>query len=330
MFYYLQAILRVFHRPTMVDPAKCLLDPNSDMRTDYFLCLYMSWALTVCCDPHDSDSGHKILSKFQVVSITHSKVPYPPEHEFILIETLDHSDQTTRHFILERMITTVTSNHLASDRSHAHSAKLLDRLKKIAKAVIALISGSSELSILEEGTSTAMSSTNSLSLQVVDQTTLASTESMDIVSESLEKSKDTRIQALDRFLGQDNLSKRRFHGKVVQYFKPNDLTLFQFSLIAHNAHDLYPTYSSFGDQCYFYAGLVYAAAKEIGGVHPSINADVSQDDDMVYTIDSHLGKEYGRWNGIKVKDVDPSCVRAVVGKYKESQTRYISEVSVVL
>jgi len=86
-------------------------------------------------------------------------------------------------------------------------------------------------------------------------------------------------------------------GCNVQYFKPKKLTLLEFAVLAHVVHGAFPEYLHLSSQCYFYAGLVYAAAEKFAGVLALENADKSG---VVFNHGSHLSGLYGRWGGFKV------------------------------
>jgi len=101
----------------------------------------------------------------------------------------------------------------------------------------------------------------------------------------------------------------------MQYFLPNHLTLFELAILAHVVHKEFPTYLLLGEDCYFYAALVYQAAKIYFGARPVANPDKTQDD-LIYHINKHLPIRYGRWNGLMVKRVNPRAVSNVVAKYK--------------
>ena len=103
------------------------------------------------------------------------------------------------------------------------------------------------------------------------------------------------------FLEENFIHSPRLCGQNVQYFKPNHLSLFELALLANVVHDLYPTYSLLGRQCYFYANLVYTAAKIHFGVCPCPSKNIDETQDMVYIIDSHwhLSNKFGRWKGLR-------------------------------
>ena len=56
-------------------------------------------------------------------------------------------------------------------------------------------------------------------------------QTSDLMSNSLEKSDNTL--AVDRFLGQNYVHSPQYHGQIVGYFKPAQLTLFHLVLFGH-------------------------------------------------------------------------------------------------
>ena len=153
--------------------------------------------------------------------------------------------------------------------------------------------------------------------------TLSATQSAEFVSDSLDKADN--CPATDRFLGQNFVYDKRYASQNVQYFLPNHLTLFELAILAHVVHMEYPTYSLLGEDCYFYATLVYQVAKTYFGACPLVNADKTQDN-LIYHIDSHLPARYGCWNGLMVKRVNTKFVSHVVAKYKKAHTEFIAQV----
>jgi hypothetical protein len=284
---------------------KLLYNPDGNTTVDQFLFNLKSWAM------HTSDDFDKALSDINVSCIMHSKVPENPEHEFLIIETLDR-DKTLKRFILERMTskTASTANFPGED---IRGTKLIPMIKDLVSSICSSDDLSSEIEALEGG---------SARQSIKDKTFLMSVESAKVVSKSLDNKEETL--AIDRFLGETKVFDRRWHGQIVQYFKPNDLTLFQLAAIANMVNILFPNYSKLDNHCYFYAALVYAVARDIGKIRPSVNAD--EGGDLLYNIDSHLFDKFGRWKGLKVASVDPELVAQIVKLYKKSEADLIFSV----
>jgi hypothetical protein len=140
----------------------------------------------------------------------------------------------------------------------------------------------------------------------------------------IDKSDDT--PAVDRFLGQNYLRSPHYHGQIVAYFKPDKLTIFEVILLAHVVHEMHPTYTLLGEQCYFYTRIIYAATQQIFGVSPSKSAN--ENEDLVYFIDSHLTTpvKYGRWKGILINIVDEDAVSKVKDAYAVTYSDQIAKV----
>jgi hypothetical protein len=75
-----------------------VLRADMDLTTDTFFLLYKTWA-------EKDTNPHKILSQFEVLCVMHNKLPESPEHEFLIIETIDKQNKR-KLFILERTIQT--------------------------------------------------------------------------------------------------------------------------------------------------------------------------------------------------------------------------------
>ena len=295
-----------FSQSIMLDQeAKALLyDPNSKTNVDQFLLNLKFWAM----DP--SAEFEESLSFINVECIMHNKVLESPEHEYLIIKTVDR-ENIVKYFILERMMSNLPGANDLPAGEVLRGTKLLKRMKELANSICS--SDESALAALERGS------------PISDNTCLTSVESLKVVSDTLTKVENL---AIDRFLGESMVYDKRWHAQNVQYFKPNDLTLFQLAIVADVIHKLFPNYTSLDKHCYFYAGLVYAVAQQIGGIRPLINADETKDD--VYHIDKHLFDKFGRWNGLKVADVDAGIVTSVVKIYKQYHTLHIASVSSIL
>jgi hypothetical protein len=287
-----------------IEAKRLIYDNEGIMGVKQFLFNMMSWAMNT------DDDFDKVLSDIEVVSIMHNKVPEAPEHEFLIVETVDR-EGTKKHFILERMMSKILT--IGNPPTEVYrGTKLLPLVKDLVNSIC---SSDDELSNLESGT---------FGSSVPDKAFLTSIESVKVISEHLDKKEKLENVAIDRFLGEAKVFEKRWHGQIVQYFKPNDLTLFQLAIIADVINKLFPTYTSLDKHCYFFAALVYAIAKDVAKIRPSVNAD--EGGDMRYTIDSHLADRFGRWKGLKVASVDPELVYQIVKVYKKEETKMISSV----
>ena len=145
----------------------------------------------------------------------------------------------------------------------------------------------------------------------------------DLTSSPLDKLDDS--PATDQILGQNFVrTAKKWHAQIVQYLKPNDLTLFQLVFLACVVHKLYPKCSLPEEQSCFFAGLVYSAVEKQFGVCPLKNANETKD--LVYIIDSHLSNNFFRWKGIMVHKFDPQQVSEVISMYKEAYPQRIVKV----
>lgn len=290
----------------MSDGEILVLDPICSQSVETFLYIITSWA-------GQTSEHEKILDRFRVVCIMHNKNPTPPEHEYLIIETVDQEENDkVRFFILERTISNQQSAvcHAEDDRDKKKK-DTFEQFKRLATTAVSTL-GSSEahMASMEEGSA---SSERSLK----DEMSLAIIQSTDLVSDSINKT--VKVPAVDRILGGSNIGSMKYHGQNVQYFKPKRLSLFELVLLAKVVHEKYPVYSLLYSQCFFYARLVYAAAESYAQVLTSENADKTQKD-LVYIRGSHLSDKYGRWKGVKVFRMDPLAdeVQNVVCSFKEN------------
>jgi hypothetical protein len=246
---------------------------------------------------------------------------------------LDAADgNKSRLFILECVVSkgeqhNIEINKVDTDTDSSSNTEtilnpFLKSIKQIVDATCAVLTSkssdsSSQLSLMEEGSlQHSHSSSSSASESMTDKLTVSASQAVGASSEAISESFDKdKVPANDRFLGESFATSHQWNGRNVQFFKPNNLNLFELALLAHVVHEQYPTYSMLRNHCYFYASLVYDAAEALGGIRPSQNADITGND-VVYNIDSHLTQRYGRWNGLKVGRMDPKEVSNMVAKFK--------------
>lgn len=294
----ISSILDFRTRPKMptVDPTKILLDPSRSFDTDSFLLTYTTWASQPSVETDFKCRQENILNEFDVELIMHNKVPSGTEHEFLIIDTKDQQG-VHRIFLLER-----TLGESRVEPAAPESTNLAEKLMNAATSAYALSKdpSTSPLRAMEEGSS-------SQRLSSKDHITLSATQIANIISDSVDKG--PHINAKDRFLGGKHLTLPRWGcSQNVQFFRPNRLSLFEFAVLANVVHEMHPDYTYLGTQCYFYAELVYAAAKDHFGVrHSEENLD-----------DAHLRSKFGRYKGAKVNVVTRDEIDKTVVMYKKA------------
>jgi hypothetical protein len=290
-----------------------LFDNTCSMKTEIFRYIYGKWAKA-------TSNPEGTLNQLQVQTITHNKSPTATEHEFLIVETIDKSDQESKPkiFLLDRIVSGETVR--ADDPRLSNIPTTKEKLKRLGSSAVSMLPGvrpTSELRSMEEGSSFSSSST---SLSSLDKSTALLTKSADVVA-SL---KSEFVLAEDRVRGESYVRSLNCHGQVVQYFKPNNCSLFELVCMAQAVHDLHPTYTVEADQCYFYAGLIYEATKQHFGQVPTENADESKS--TLYGIDGHLSGKQGRIVGVKVCLIEQNEVNAVIGKFKKDYREQIAKV----
>jgi hypothetical protein len=292
----------------IVDPSATIFDPNMLITTKIMLHYCSNLAMLPQWDSRPPD---EILSYFNVKSISHHKVHQSPEHEFLVIETVNPSNKPYR-FILERRLESKPSV-VAAEPTYA--TKLLDKSKKLMHTLTTFVVPESELVSMEAGSSPSYSSSppfTSDSLSIGDRSMISLVQTSDLLSTSLEK---TGLPANDSFRGENSVFTPSYQGQTMEYFKPNHVTLFNIALLADVVHEMYPTYSVVGEQCFFYARVIYTAVKDIFGICPSQSSDEGQP--LVYDIDLHLTNagRYGRWKNLCVSSMDEETVSKVRAAY---------------
>ena len=319
---FFKQFLSFFKSPTMdsldLNPFDIFFDPNTILKSKLFLLLLTNWA-SMTPDPEDS------ISRFKVQRITHYKLPTPPEHEFLVIETLDELLGQTKQFILDRTASRQGGTTMpdpsadpapSADPSAVLTSRVVERLKKFVAAITTLFSARSEplLTSMEEGSSLQLSPGSSITsdpLSMADKVSLSLTETADLISDSLNISDNS--PAFDRFLGQNHVNSPRWQGQKIQSMIIYNLTLFDFVILAHVIHELYPTYSILKEQCYFYAGLVYSSVRAQWEVSdcPSGPTDQSQS---------------GQYQGMKVEWVEGQDVSNAISSYLAIRPQVLAKV----
>jgi hypothetical protein len=296
----------------VVDPTRILFHPRSIMNTDNFLYTYTNWASTPpILSKNYKFTSKDILHEFSILCLIHVKRPVAPEHEYLVIDTIDKSGNH-QFFGLERMGSDeghdAGPQDIPEDRSRNPGRKLKDSCSASCMDPLAALEQSSHL-------------TSADCLQIsTDNITVSSVHSAALLLKSIDKSPGT--PAIDRIFGQSYVVSPTRSGQNVQYFQPNGMSLFQFAVLAEVVHNQHPTYSLLGAQCFFYAGLVYTAAKKIFGICPNLSTV-----GVAYVTDSHLPDRYGRYKGVKVTEVNSEDVSAAVTAYR---IEYEDEVALVI
>jgi len=302
LFTYLYSF---FESPDMeldLDPYESVFDPLIMVKSRLLLLLLCQWA-SMTDDPVD------IISRFKVTKISHMKLSFQPEHEFILIHVFDTTLGMTKQFILDRTGSRAAAEEPAElverDTPGTPSNRALERLKKFASAIATIFSTKSDLQSesMEEGSSQASD------LSVADKATLSLTETADLVSDSFGITEG--FPAVDRFLGEQHVGKESWKGEVIQTVEPDDLTFFDLTILAHVAHELHPTYEYLKEQCYFYSGLVFGA----------VAAEWDRTGTRTFNQPGH-----GRYKGYKVKLVEGAEISKLIENYRLVRPRVISKV----
>lgn len=342
-----------------------LLKPDLAMDTELFL--------HVCTS--GIDDPQEVLSRFKVKNLSIKKKLQAPQHEFLLIELDDLVGNIDRHLIVERTVDvqadrpqddTDTCSIIDDFVRHPYYENVIAAVSSALVAgpvslivgcaagaagptvsglavAAAVVSSSSQLSNPPQTlNSLPESSTNS----ILDQAALNSAQffhslSDFAVSRRMSKSLNKPpkgISANDRWLGEDNL-KFPEYGSVrgARTFEAHNLTLFHMALIVNIVHSEYPIYSLFKNNCYWFANLIYLAARIVDhslGVRPGVLKYSEESGDMIdlffLQFTQYLPSISGSWMGFKICDVEEIVVNHIVDLFLKKLKTYEMEVRIFI
>lgn len=290
--------------------ANLIFKPSIKYETELFLCLLRSWA-------KESPTGNpeNILSQVQVTCVTQMKMASPPEHEFLVIETVETvgaaASGKKRTFILERAQgKNETDDAETDDAAAPGDDKPRGKYEMIKEASYSAFVDEcpNELVSMEEGNFSSISMPQPTTC---DKMTVLSMKLLDVSSENNDKLQNHLAE--DVFLGEDFVFAKSRHAENLRHFQPGkELTLFDLAILAHAVHKRYPKYTLLKEQCYFFSGIIYFAILS----HCGLRLGSSSNHDGVVNSDKS-----GRWNNIKVCGIDVKMVLEVVSDFKEARAK---------
>ena len=228
--------------------------------------------------------------------------PDPPEHEYIIISAKDLEVAKKRMFIVDRA-------GLPNLPPPSHSVTTLPSMEK-GKLTSSRSSSALDPPVIFPDPQRSIDKVQSLS----------TTTALQVVSESLDKDGDTRMNALDRVLGESYTIQSRYDkGQKALQFEPNSLTFFELMILAQVVHEFAPQYSTLEKNCFWFCNTVFDACKVIFGHR-------SRDDDNPQL---HHWEILGRWNNLKVNQTTKQELRVIVHKFKSTYSQLIGEVRIV-
>ena len=144
------------------------------------------------------------------------------------------------------------------------------------------------------------------------------------VSDSLDKYSS---KATDQFLGEGFVDSPRFAegAQCIGQFKPKNLKLFEFILLADVVHDWSPTYSRLGDNCYWLVFTISGVIRAQWGVDTPNAQDAARQNR--YTVVPDLA---GRWHGVRISAPNKEEITAIVAKYRVQYEKDILHVNDML
>ena len=325
MFSFTSATRRLqdwlnFHKPlTMPEPFEwsAIVNPYLSQATDHALNLYVTAASKFNSPLLD------FLDRIEVVWIWLNKTPTSPEHEYIIVETVDKVDGQIRHFIFDRSVheeppATTTKNHTRTD---INTTPLR----------------SNSLSSMEEGMLSGTTSTTSThrpppplsfptpQLSIGDALSMSATKASQVLADSLDKG--DKLDAFDRILGGHHLLQRRYGcGQNARQIKPNNLKLFELIVLAEVIHNFDPLYTFFDRNCYWYCNMLADAVIQIFGLDTSINPEDVARQEKYLPINPYQTEISGRWKGWKVSHTKPEDLTTVILDFKTFYRDKLAEV----
>jgi hypothetical protein len=319
------------------DPASEIMNESLNMPISHFLHFLTSAASL-------SDAPENVLDRLSVVWIWLNKDPLAEtdEHEYLIIETEDSKDQTTRLFVLDRIISNIRLDCPERPKGTRPTAKkvsecaddgtyqLLSNLPGLSNVIP---SPSSPLSLMEEGTLPSTSTLHPpLSFQppkhsIGDTLSLSATKKSQAVLDSLDNG-DKVEGALDQVLGQKFVLQSRYGlGRNARQIKPKDLKLFELMVLAQVVHDFAPSYSRLNRNCYWFSNIMVDAVMNIFGLDSSISpGDASRNAKFA----SYVSNISGRYKGWKVSESKGEDLKMIMHNFKVAHRRAISEVKFFL
>jgi hypothetical protein len=257
-----------------------------------------------------------------------------PDHEFLVVDTVDNADQCHRKFVLHRM-TSKNGTIVAEDDDEEcllDKAKrfataldcrftLIDKTKRFATALAKLWQSPDPPHTPPSESMETSSSLSSLSIEidtlsVIDKSTISLTQSADLISDSLDKIDYT--PAYDYFEGQNTMRKKNYaEAETVRIIRPKNLKLFQLVVLAHVVHKLHPRYALLRQQCFFFASVIVFTIEERFGVLPAQTAEDHNVTDFTKS---------GRWQGFKIQVIDKGVINRVVEAFDEFYPQKLGQV----
>jgi hypothetical protein len=325
-FSFVVSFFKYLRPPPMDDHATHLLDPNSATQTHLFRLVLRGWGSEFCeSNPDIKD----FLSQIEVTCIMHNKMPRSPEHEYLIIETRDRLGNI-KPLILERTVGLPGDGDTSVPSPPGEGPiRLYKQIKQIACET--LMSGfDPNLASMEEG---SLPKSSFSSLSVIDRATLSSTQSADLLSESIRAKLDDLHDspAVDQFLGEKYVFSVNWHGQYIRHLKPKKpLSLFELAILADVVHTQFPKYKLLREQCYYFSGLIYSVIEFHFGVQDSSSSSESAtwDEDQLVRIDgSHLSNRFGRYKGALLTNIKHQEVVEMVTKYEKAFDFEIAKVT---
>jgi len=263
-----------------------------------------------------------------------NKEPSPPNHEYIIIETKDTTNDESRLFLLERVLgkhDCPPDEDAAKENSERqgtyNGSRLLDGLSKF-------ILPPSPLSLMEEGTSTPTSGFTPVSFPdprhgLCDTVSLSATKAARVshaVSDSKDKG-DSKMCALDRVQGGNLILSSRYGcGRNARQIKPKGMSLFNLIVLAQVVHNFAPHYSTLNRNCYWYTNMIFDACLEI---FQDDESTTPEDDKRKKKFELYDSTVSGRWLGWKVSHTDRNELSVIVSDYKQAHHKAFNKVKIV-
>jgi hypothetical protein len=294
-----------------------------------------------------------VLERLSVVWIWLNKFPEAPEHEFLVVETVDSKDGKQRFFIFDRLLNTSEpvikkQDAIGPDRSYLGNMQEIfqglrtpsplplkeerTRTRTPTSASTPTPTPTTPTPTPTTPTPTSMpTSTPTLhppqllrpQIPLLDVFTLSAAETSHAISDSLH-SRD-QMSALDQVYGDLFIQRRRFGcGRNARQVRPRDMGFFEFLVLAVVVHDFAPQYSPLEKNCFWFCNVIMDAVVAI------FHLDETKGDnerENKYDFDLASGDISGRRNGWKIHRTSQTEISDIVTRFLDKHSNLLTAVN---
>lgn len=295
-----------------------ITDPNLYQPIAHFRQYFINYA-------SDSQTPHNSLNRLNVIWIGLNKQREPPEHEFLVIETIDSEDKTKRFFFIDR-------TGLPGPATPQPAEPNSDPGRPPFGSDTASGSGSGSGRLFSNVTLTAPHSTKepppvSLAYRpprhpIGDAFSLVMTKTSQAVSNSVTELTD----ALDRVQGENKIKGEKYGcGQTARQITPKNLKLFELVVLANVVHEFAPVYTFIDRNCFWFCNFMLDAVLELWPNEDKPGLQVGAHTKV--PIDPHNTEISGRYKGWKINETDRRDLSLVLDKFRDEHRDVILRVN---